>query len=378
MALMFDTTVRLEIPDNIHTNAWNRQQHLWGDRWQAYLNEICFETIRQWLVEEAGNSVKPIEFMNSVAQWELINGSILTLGEKRIVLMPMDAIDRFELRVPQEWIDIPGWVADYYWAIEVDTDDQWIEIWGYTTHEQLKTAGVYDPDDRAYCLDKAELITDLNVFWTMLDMASEPTRVAVSELTALPEAQAANLIARLSQATLPRLDIPFVLWGALLENPHWRQQLSQGRQSSSQLTPTNLSRWLQKRFEMGWQAIDQWLNSPTTAFLLRQANAPVTVQRGKQLVLSPETTVSLLILLVAEADGRVAIQVGVLSAVTALLPANLHLSLLNETGERLQSVRSRQQDNFIQLRRFRCSAGTAFRIQIELEDGAIATEDFIV
>ncbi|MBE9178153.1 DUF1822 family protein [Oculatella sp. LEGE 06141] len=379
MTLMFDTSIRLEIPDFVFTEAWQQQQSIQGDRWQTYLNQICFETIQQWLTEKFGGSVRRVEPLGSSSAWEIVNGSVLAVAETRLVLISTDAIDRLEVRVPQEWIDIPNWVGDYYLAIEVDTDDQWIEAWGYTTHERLKTVGEYDSDDRSYCLSSSELITDLNVLWTMLELTSEPTRAAVPELPPLIETQAENLINRLSQAEIPRLEIPFTLWGALLANMQWRQQLGRSRQSSSQSTSAHLSRWLQNQFEAGWLAIENSLNSPALAFSLRQAETTAAVQRVKQIVLSAEVTILMLIWLESGAGDRVAVRVRVLPVVEPLLPANLTLSLLTETGEVLQSVQARQQDNSIQLRRFRCPVGTSFRLQVELEDArASVSEDFVV
>jgi len=59
------------------------------------------------------------------------------------------------------------------------------------------------------------------------------------------------------------------------------------------------------------------------------------------------------------------------------LPANLTLSLLSDTRTTLQSVQTSEQDNYIQLRRFRCPVGTAFSLQILWEDFSVV-EDFIV
>jgi hypothetical protein len=378
MTLTFDTAIRLQIPENLQSEIWQRCQTVQGDRWQAYLNQICYETVRQWLTEKFGNVARPVEPVESLAFWEMVNGFALALAETRIVVIPAEAIDRLELRVPQEWVDIAIWIGDYYLVLEVDTDDQWIEIWGYTTHEQLKTVGVYDADDRSYSINSDALITDINVLWAMLEFGSEVTRAGVSDLSTLTEAQAENLTTRLSQTAIPRLEIPFGMWGSLIVNPQWRQQLGQSRQSVSPALSTNLSRWLQNQFEAGWQAIENLVNTPTAAFSFRQDEVTGTVERAKQLALTPEITVLLVVRLTPD-DGRVAVQAGVLSAIAPLLPADLTLSLLSDTGEVLQSVQARQQDNSIQLRRFRCSAGTVFRLQIASEDGAaIAEEEFVV
>ncbi|WP_179228294.1 DUF1822 family protein [Leptolyngbya ohadii] len=389
MTLMFDTSLRLPIPEQIHADAWQQYQAMQGDRWQAYLNHICFATIRQWLIEKFGSSVRSAEPIDSSEFWELVNGSALTISSRsdlapsavRMVFIPSEAIDRLEFRVPQEWIDLADWAGDYYWAIEVNPDDQWIEVWGYTTHERLKIGGEYDADDRSYYLDSGELITDLNVLWTMLELGAEVTRASVADLSPLSQTQAENLVTRLSQTTIPRLEIPFTMWGSLLANPQWRRQLSQSRQSipQSAIVPSaivQLGRWLQNQFEAGWQAIETRIDAP--AFILRQDDPSAAVQRVKQLVLSPEVTVSMLVSLSAEADGRIAVQVRLLPAVESLLPENISLSLLSETGDVLQSVQARQQDNSIQLRRFRCSIGTAFRLQVALAEGGIAFEDFVV
>jgi hypothetical protein len=43
----------------------------------------------------------------------------------------------------------------------------------------------------------------------------------------------------------------------------------------------------------------------------------------------------------------------------------------------LQTVESGERDNFIQLRKFRCSTGTQFSLQLVLAD-EISTETFVV
>ena len=37
------------------------------------------------------------------------------------MLIPSEAIDDSELEVPQEWVDIPSWAADYYLAVQITT-----------------------------------------------------------------------------------------------------------------------------------------------------------------------------------------------------------------------------------------------------------------
>ena len=49
-----EMTQWLEIPESIHTAASQQGQVILGlgDRWQAYLNQICSDTMRQWLQEK--------------------------------------------------------------------------------------------------------------------------------------------------------------------------------------------------------------------------------------------------------------------------------------------------------------------------------------
>ncbi|PSO81051.1 MAG: hypothetical protein BRC41_15925 [Cyanobacteria bacterium QH_9_48_43] len=46
--------------------------------------------------------------------WEVVNGTAIALSGVRLVLIPSEAADLSELRVPQEWVDIPSWGGDYY------------------------------------------------------------------------------------------------------------------------------------------------------------------------------------------------------------------------------------------------------------------------
>ena len=59
------------------------------------------------------------------------------------------------------------------------------------------------------------------------------------------------------------------------------------------------------------------------------------------------------------------------------LPSNLKLMMLSETGETLQEVCSRDQDNYIQLRHFKGQAGDRFSIQVALGNVSV-TEDFVL
>jgi hypothetical protein len=178
--------------------------------------------------------------------WEIVNGTAIDCDGRRFVLIPTTAIDLRELRVPQEWVDIPSWSADYYLAVQVNPHAGWISICGYATHHQLKVSGTYHESDRTYSLDEDDLIQDLNVLWIAHQLCpEEPLRSEIAPIPALPRPQMENLLERLSTPTMvfPRLAVPFQLWAALLEHGGWRQRLYQRRQGL--LDRGSVPQWLQ-------------------------------------------------------------------------------------------------------------------------------------
>ena len=235
------------------------------ERWQSYLNQITLETVVSWLQEE-GETVtsvpSPTSLLNS---WSIVNGSAITVGNKRVILIPSETIDTTQLQVPQEWVDIPDWAGDYYLAIQVNPDDHYLRIWGYTTHLQLKEQGNYDYDHRCYALNAENLYDDVSAFLVALELCpQETTRAAIAELPHLPLAQAENLLQRLSQSQIiePRLAIPFDTWGGLISHDGWRQRLYESRQglpeqrSILQWVESGISELAQKLGwrQLGWQS----------------------------------------------------------------------------------------------------------------------------
>ncbi len=229
------TDLILEIPTDTQNHAWQQSEAFSNppSRATAYLNELCLKTILQWLQEDMTPQAKP--WPNTAALpgfWELVNGTTITLDGTRFVLVPSEAIDMSELRVAQEWVDIPSWVGDYYLAVQVEPDEGYVRVWGYCTHKQLKTRGTYDECDHTYSLDSTDIITDISVLSVARQLCpEEPTRSTVALLPSLTPEQAQNLISRLgaSEIITPRLEIPFQLWGALIQHGGWRQSLYQQR-----------------------------------------------------------------------------------------------------------------------------------------------------
>ena len=81
-------------------------------RWMASLNRLSLNAFLPWLQEEyAPNATVFPNLAVLPSIWEVVNGTAIDCGECGLVLIPTEAIDLSELRVPQEWVDIPSWSA---------------------------------------------------------------------------------------------------------------------------------------------------------------------------------------------------------------------------------------------------------------------------
>jgi hypothetical protein len=251
---------------------------------QAYQNLLCLRVFRQWLSEAVDSelqSVSPLLPETAIASTlDIVNGIALAWGKVTITLVPSCASVLEELRVPQEWVDIPSWATHYYIGVQIDLESQWLCILGYAPHAKI-LQGNYDPIDRTYSLAQDELIQDLNVLLSSQFIAT-PAQPIVSPLPLLSESTATQYIKQLSSVTAysPRLDLPFTAWAAIAAHPDWRQRLHQQRSPSPMI---RLSKWAQGIFETGWRSARE-LAAPS----LTQATA-----KGSQDLASGETEIQL-------------------------------------------------------------------------------------
>jgi hypothetical protein len=359
--------IALPIPASLSELAWEQAQ---TDRsipttWNVYLNRIATELLSEYIREDfpdlGDRSVDNL--------WQFVNGSVLELNDKRLLLLPSKAIDNSELEIPQEWVDIPALAGDYFLAVQIDPDAELLHCWGYTTHQAIAAKARYDSIDRTYHLDAHHLITDVSGLWVIQQLnPQEVTQTAIAPLPAVEAVRAENLLHRLASVPHPRREVPFELWGALIGDRAWRERLVALRQGevATQATVNRLSDWLQNVFAAGWQAVaDVWGEDAQLGLAFRQSEASTaTLRRVKALQL--DDRVLFLVLSVGEAAAdRLEISIQLRSPDSnATLPAGLTLELLSGEDEVMRSVTSRELDNAIVLPRFRSTLGMEFKLQV--------------
>ncbi len=369
-ALIEATDCVLPISPQQQAASWQHRAFStdWG-RWNAYLNQLCLETCLTWLQAEHLPTVKT--GMEPV--WEIVNGSILTVGDIRIALIPTETIDRSELEVAQEWVDVPSLAADYYVGVQISPDCQEMTIYGYTTHQQLKQQGSYDAQERTYGLDIDDLIPDLNALWLSYpSYTSSQTRSPIAAIPTLDPTQADRLIERLGNPAIimPRLEVPFPTWAALLENTQWRQRLCQQRQMGDSTSVfTQLSSWFQGQIDDLWQSIDRVLLPQQVAVAVRSAASQTTLEIGTEDIYRAKLLnldggqIALIVGIspVSETERRITLQVHPAGG-AAYLPGETQLRLLTPDGTEIGKV-SAVVTETIQLQ-FRVSEGEQFDIEI--------------
>lgn len=230
-------------------------------RWNAFLNQAALKTLLPWLRQEYIPRLHAWpEGALMPTFWEFCNGTAINNSHTRIVLIPSEALDIDELRVPQEWVEIPSWVADYYLAVQVDVDGHRLRVWGYTTHKQLKEFGAFDQSDRCYSIAESKLLKDLKAVWVARQFeVQEVLRSEAMPLPTLRKAEADHLLELLGTSNLrnPRMEVSFARWGALLEHGGWRKRLYEKR--VCQEDQWSFVEWLTKGIsgvaqEVGWRA----------------------------------------------------------------------------------------------------------------------------
>jgi Protein of unknown function (DUF1822) len=378
------TSIWLDItPDEIITNSNLGDYSNPTGISNAQLNQLCLAKFQTWLADRDIPHQPSFNDDESSTIWDIVTGSAIEIGKQRLILIPTDNLDRDELRVPQEWVDLPNWAGDYYLGVQIDLDSQMMNIWGFASHQALKDRGRYDQSDRTYSLDSDSLVSNLDLLWIAEELALTPRNI-VAELPTLSLERALELIQVLSQPSpySPRLLLNFAEWGAIMNNPNLRSQLYQTRIQLNAIVqapaPTfRLSDWLRQEFTNALAS--GWESYRSVAVMSPSYNN--TIERSKlinlQVDLSQETVV-LLIGIIPESGDNVRIIVRLYLAIgSRYLPAQLQLSYVDPTGVKLRTVTARTNDDYMQLPAYTCPIGTEFNLELQLQN-AKSIERFIV
>ena len=197
-----------------------------------------------------------------------------------------------EFDIPQEWVDIPQWQADYYLAVQVNLDvskQSWIRVRGYVSHQQLRKKGEYEQSDRCYYIREEYLTEDISHIFLKPQTISQRKLQPETRFELSSEA-VNNLLNKLGNPSVyfPRLAIPFQQWQILVTNPQWRQKLYKQRTNSVGFSASfaqsiNLREWLQNivtTAEEGWQILDTLMTPfQPIAAAVRGKNNAINVTR---------------------------------------------------------------------------------------------------
>lgn len=282
----------LRISNSLKEKAWMySQNHSKPDsKSNAYLNYLAIHLLKDWLSDwfEEDLLEKPDDdssiririfkdlFLSSI--WEFINGTIINVEKVRFALIPTETTATDELCVPQEWVDISGWKADYYLAIQLNFDnwdESWMRVWGFISYEDLKNQGVYEEQDRAYYIDEGYLTDNFPLMLEDLEIMKEE-KLEFKEVWNLSQEPIPQLTSKLDDYYSPRLALPFENWKELFVNDNKRVILYQSYNKEKVLQNkfnlvnrsikvTNrsmkvmsrsiikLNQWLNGNFERGWE-----------------------------------------------------------------------------------------------------------------------------
>ncbi len=199
---------------------------------RAFYNTLCLNMVQPWLTAELDLFAPPIllpAFSQLPSVWEFLDGIRLSSGRMQWVIIPITDANADELRVPQEWVDIPDWSAHYYLAVYINLEAEWVKIMGCATHRQLQQSATYDPIDRTYAISQSELIQDLLAV-TIAQAHFPAWDPSCNPIPDIAESAIQDWLEHLTdQGYSPRLDLPFAAWAALIAQAQWRRSLYERR-----------------------------------------------------------------------------------------------------------------------------------------------------
>jgi len=386
--------VWLEISEEQQKITWKKTENYSfpGNKWQAYLNQLTLTSVLAWLVEDFDWTVSVWKNDKLSSIWEFITGSKIIVEQQEIVIIPCLSVsgfddDDFEFAIPAEWVDIPDWTGDYYLPVEIDVEQGKMHIVGYVSYDKIKEKAEYDEGDRTYYLEQNDLILDPNVLLLSLKLSLEKPQKKVREkLQKISSNQAKMFLEKLGnpQIVLPKNQVNFNTWKALLANDEWREKMYQMRTIPLKVF---ISQWVNNIVNEGWKTVEEILGKPEpeiemVARLRRKEKIDFSnaVKRGKEINLGIRLGGQLVSLVVSakyESPEKTHIRLRVYPSSQTknnYLPPNLKLSVLDEKRKPVLDeaqipleVISRSHDNWIQIQLYGYP-GEEFSVKLSLND----------
>jgi hypothetical protein len=241
---------------------------------QAEIDRLCVAPITAWLDRASELNVTDIfpgilagkDNLKFISQ--LVNGFNLQLGKTKLVFIPSEAIDLAEFTVPQEWIDLPNWAADYYIPVRVDLTHSCLQLWGFISHQDLKLRAQFDRVFRNYHIAAEDTTEELDRLIAACQLQAEgatsSTQLQLAPLAEITTAELDRSLQQLRSSHLrlsPRLNLDFSHWSNILDNPSYlTKYLSQSIRSPLKIS--ELVSHIGTKLDRGWQTIESFINPP--------------------------------------------------------------------------------------------------------------------
>ncbi|MEO0770325.1 MAG: DUF1822 family protein [Cyanobacteria bacterium J06649_4] len=310
------------------------------EQWQAYLTLLGQLAFCAWFSEY--QSDESLTFSENET-------GLVQIGEFRVRVLVVEHCLSEQVSIPVQVIDDPEKAAHFYMLLEVTEEQSDVWLRGLIRRDRLSKRQQTQTQQQESTDGQDAIVVPLSAF------KPEPSRLLHYcrhlEPAAIPLPQIATIATASPASTAPL--------------------------SAAVVTiRTRLSEWLETTTNhRGWQAWD--LLQPQLAYATRGLSDGI--KRGKLVTIGldvGEVTVALVLTLISEVDGRISILVQLLPiGRDRTLPPQIALALVSKKGKSLQSVTSRNQDNYIQLKSFKGMVGQRFGIQIQHQSVTIL-EDF--
>lgn len=336
------TNVRLLLPETLwleaeHFDKARKSSNRWEEesqQWQAYLNSLASSAFQTWLEEKTSAKAQEISSDSPEAAY-------LRIQDFKLCVLAQEHVLDDVLYLPQQIVEQPELTAHCYALLEVLEDEEEAIIRGFLRYDELMplVAQSQSNSAREYLLPLSSLDAEIDRLVAYLQY---------SQPSAIPLPAVATQAPQLSTTPATPASAP-----------------------AKESLRTRLGQWLDGTLAEGWQALDKLIN-PEASLSWSMRKADEGVKGGKLLNLGMQLgqkSVVLLVTVVREDEEKLGINIQLLpTGGDAFLPPQLTARLVSSTDKILQSVTSRERDNFIQMKPFKGKPGIRFNVEVELND----------